>query len=130
MHMRPLFIMSLICAVMSLLAIFGLSVTTFVPTPDAEREDTADVYRRCPHFRLAWHRVLGSASGGAVLAATLVDPHSGRLQRCLLAGCFRFCDRMSMTTRSPNQITGPNAGGPRQFSVRTPLTARVGQFWR
>jgi hypothetical protein len=38
--MRPLFIMSLICAVMSLLAIFGLSATTFVPTPDAERERT------------------------------------------------------------------------------------------
>lgn len=30
--------MSLICAVMSLLAIFGLAVTTFVPTPDAEKE--------------------------------------------------------------------------------------------
>jgi hypothetical protein len=38
--MSPLFIMSLICAVMSLLAIFGLSATTFVPTPDAERERT------------------------------------------------------------------------------------------
>lgn len=32
--------MSLICAVMSLLAIFGLSATMFVPTPDAERERT------------------------------------------------------------------------------------------
>ena len=30
----------------------------------------------------------------------------------------------------PNQITGPNAGGPRQFSIPTPLAARVGQFWR
>jgi len=38
--MRLLFIMSIICAVMSLLAIFGLSATSFVPTPDAEREST------------------------------------------------------------------------------------------
>ena len=29
---------------------------------------------------------------------------------------------------APNQITGPNAGGPRQFPTRTPLAARVGQF--
>ena len=29
-----------------------------------------------------------------------------------------------------NQITGPNAGGPPQFTIRTPLTARVGQFCR
>jgi hypothetical protein len=30
----------------------------------------------------------------------------------------------------PNQITGPKAGGPRQFPIRTPLAARVGQFYR
>jgi len=29
-----------------------------------------------------------------------------------------------------NQITGPNAGGPRQLAIRTPLAARVGQFCR
>ena len=29
-----------------------------------------------------------------------------------------------------NKITGPNAGGPRQLSIRTSLTARAGQFWR
>jgi hypothetical protein len=29
-----------------------------------------------------------------------------------------------------NQITGPNAGGPRQLPIRTSLTAPVGQFWR
>jgi hypothetical protein len=29
-----------------------------------------------------------------------------------------------------NQITRPNAGGPCQFPIRTPLTARVGQFYR
>ena len=28
----------------------------------------------------------------------------------------------------PNQITGPNAGGSRQFPIRTPLAARVGEF--
>jgi len=32
--------------------------------------------------------------------------------------------------RKPNQITGPNAGGPRQVPIPTPLAARVGQFWR
>jgi hypothetical protein len=32
--------------------------------------------------------------------------------------------------KEPNQITGPNARGPRQFPTRTPLAARVGQFWR
>jgi hypothetical protein len=30
----------------------------------------------------------------------------------------------------PNKITRPNAGGPRPFPIRTPLAARVGQFWR
>jgi hypothetical protein len=40
----------------------------------------------------------------------------------------RFMD--DSTKGMPNQITGPNAGGPRQFPIRTPLTARVGQFWR
>jgi hypothetical protein len=35
-----------------------------------------------------------------------------------------------MSGAMPNKITGPNAGGPRQFPIRTPLAARVGQFWR
>lgn len=30
----------------------------------------------------------------------------------------------------PNQITGRNACGPRQFPIPTPPAARVGQFWR
>ena len=29
----------------------------------------------------------------------------------------------------PN-INGPNAGGPREFSIPIPLPARVGQLWR
>jgi hypothetical protein len=29
-----------------------------------------------------------------------------------------------------NQITGPNAGGPRLFAIPTSLTTRVGQFRR
>jgi hypothetical protein len=29
-----------------------------------------------------------------------------------------------------NQITGPNAGGPRQLPIPTSLAARVGQFHR
>ena len=33
-------------------------------------------------------------------------------------------------TMTPNQITGPNAGGPRQFPTPAPQAARVGQFWR
>jgi hypothetical protein len=33
-----------------------------------------------------------------------------------------------MTERLPNKITGPNAGGQRQFPIRTSLAARVGQF--
>jgi hypothetical protein len=35
-----------------------------------------------------------------------------------------------MKNPGPNKITGPNAGGPRQFLIRTPLAARVGQFCR
>jgi len=31
--------------------------------------------------------------------------------------------------KKPNKITSPNAGGPRQLAIPTPLTARVGQFW-
>jgi len=30
----------------------------------------------------------------------------------------------------PKKITGPNAGGPRQFPTPIPLAAHVGQFWR
>ena len=33
-------------------------------------------------------------------------------------------------TITANKITGPNAGGRRQFPIRTPLPARVGQFCR
>jgi len=32
--------------------------------------------------------------------------------------------------RTPNKITGPNAGGPPQLPVRTRWAARVGQFCR
>ena len=45
--------MSLICAVMSLLAIFGFSVMTFVPGPDAERE-RALMMIVATAFLLAW----------------------------------------------------------------------------
>jgi hypothetical protein len=37
---------------------------------------------------------------------------------------------MEQTRRNSNQITGPNAGGPRQFPIRTSLAARAGQFCR
>jgi hypothetical protein len=36
----------------------------------------------------------------------------------------------NITAVWPNQITGPSAGGPRQFPIPTPLAARVGQFCR
>jgi hypothetical protein len=32
--------------------------------------------------------------------------------------------------QEPNKITAPNAGGLRQFPIRTPLAARVGEFRR
>ena len=35
-----------------------------------------------------------------------------------------------MDLGTPNQITGVNAGGPRQFPMRTRWAARVGQFQR
>jgi hypothetical protein len=38
--------------------------------------------------------------------------------------------RRQMTKLRANKITGPNAGGLRQLPIRTPLAARVGQFWR
>jgi len=47
------------------------------------------------------------------------------------AALRRKLDEMeSQTNASPNKITGPNAGGPRQFPIWTPLAARVGQFCR
>jgi hypothetical protein len=33
-------------------------------------------------------------------------------------------------TRTPNKITGANAGGPRHLTMRTRWPARVAQFWR
>lgn len=35
-----------------------------------------------------------------------------------------------MSMMQPNKITGPNAGGPRRFRIRTSLAARVSQFCR
>lgn len=35
-----------------------------------------------------------------------------------------------MTDAWPNKVTGPNAGGPRQLPIPTPLAARAGQFLR
>ena len=42
------------------------------------------------------------------------------------AACKEFFRR----EERPNKITGPNAGGLRQFPIPTPLAARVGQFCR
>jgi hypothetical protein len=38
--------------------------------------------------------------------------------------------RLSVADHAANKFTGPNAGWPRQSAIRTPLTARVGQFGR
>jgi hypothetical protein len=46
----------------------------------------------------------------------------------LVVGIRALDGEALMTTFAPNKITGPNAGGPRQFPTRTPLAARVGQF--
>jgi hypothetical protein len=43
--------------------------------------------------------------------------------------CWQIECEMKMRS-SANKITGPNAVGPRQFSIRTLLAARVGQFHR
>jgi hypothetical protein len=45
-------------------------------------------------------------------------------------GVSRLCTPEHPGSTRAEQITAPNAGGPRQFSIRTPLAARVGQFWR
>ena len=50
--------------------------------------------------------------------------------RALSLGHTPNGESMSIPTRMANKITGPNAGGPRQFPIQTPLAARVGQFWR
>jgi hypothetical protein len=41
-----------------------------------------------------------------------------------------FGTAFEVTMILPNQITGPNAGGPREFPIPAPLTACVGQFGR
>jgi len=39
-------------------------------------------------------------------------------------------DQGSFDVNLPNQITGPNAGGPCQLTMRTRWAARVAQFCR
>ncbi len=36
----------------------------------------------------------------------------------------------NMRHKSPNKITGANAGGPRQLAIRIPWAARIAQFCR
>ncbi len=43
---------------------------------------------------------------------------------------FRLIKRVELHRKPPNTITAPNAGGPRQFPIRTHLVARVGDFRR
>jgi hypothetical protein len=38
--------------------------------------------------------------------------------------------RLAVANHAANKFTGPNAGGPRQLPIRTPLAARGGQFGR
>jgi hypothetical protein len=46
------------------------------------------------------------------------------------AAGYWVLDSREMKTRTPNKVTGANAGGPRQLPIRTPQTARVAQFCR
>ena len=71
--MKPLFIMSFICTVMSLLAIFGLSVTTFVPGPDVERARTLMISVAGVFF-LAWLGVAFWARPRQAAAARSLPP--------------------------------------------------------
>ena len=41
---------------------------------------------------------------------------------------FRSLEANRVNFATPNKITGPNAGGPRQLLIRTSLAASVGQF--
>jgi len=51
--MRALFIIPLICALMSLLAIFGLSAMTIVPSPEAESSQRHMIFA-AGAFCVAW----------------------------------------------------------------------------
>jgi hypothetical protein len=41
-----------------------------------------------------------------------------------------ICTASHLSYGQANKITGANAGGPRQFPIRTPRAARVAQFQR
>jgi len=47
-----------------------------------------------------------------------------------VANSARFADSQTRRMKLANQITGPNAGEPRQFPIWALLAARVGQFCR
>ena len=51
--MKPLFIMSLVSALVSLLALFGFSVMTFVPGPGVEKERAVMMTIACV-LAVAW----------------------------------------------------------------------------
>lgn len=71
--MRTVLIMSLICAAMSLLAIFGMSATTIVPTPDAERE-RALIMSVAGAFLLVWLTVAFWARPRSVAMVRALPP--------------------------------------------------------
>jgi hypothetical protein len=60
------------------------------------------------------------------------DDRGGRLPwgRAARRRCRGRVGEQTKMEATPNKITGPNAGGPRQFPIRTSLAARVGQFGR
>jgi hypothetical protein len=74
-----------------------------------------------------FYRVLQSKRGDDVMIS-VVDGGDGPALSERPVRQIRF--RVPETAQRSNKVTGPNAGGPRQLSLRTPLTARVGQFYR
>ena len=59
----------------------------------------------------------------------LVEPDLRRALNGLLELDCLFLSRLGIMT-TPNKITGPNAGGPRQLPIRTRWADRVAQFRR
>src|SRR6478609_3253265 len=71
---------------------------------------------------LAWRRVLGAPSHGALIAAAMVEALADELEHTLFGGRFLFCDRMIMIVLSPNkalQRTQPSRPG---YNPRVPCS--------
>ena len=82
---------------------------------------------------LRWrgHSPLGSGESAIGRSSfSIISPAAIRQFTSSAAAIVETSSMQLISHKWPNKITGPNAGGPRQFPIRTPLAARVGQFWR